>query len=31
MGHLVLGSGFDVINFIAYSIGIILGMLIETN
>lgn len=29
LGHLVLGSGFDVIDFIAYSIGILLGVLLE--
>ncbi|CAG0942864.1 hypothetical protein BROC_02031 [Candidatus Brocadiaceae bacterium] len=29
LGHLILGSGFDAIDFIAYSIGIVLGILIE--
>ena len=29
LGHLALGSGFDVIDFIAYSIGIVLCVLIE--
>ena len=29
LGHLVLGSGFDAIDFVAYSIGVLLGVLIE--
>ena len=29
LGHLVLGSGFDRMDFLAYSLGILLGMLIE--
>lgn len=29
LGHLVLGSGFDAMDFLAYSFGILLGVLVE--